>query len=456
MEVLGQMLNTEFITGSIKYHHKASDPAIIHLAFADDVMVFFYGEQGSLQLITATLNRLSSWSGLVMNKSKTKLFTAWDEPCRSYRPGKSWLLTRLASCQVLGSPSDAPEALCLGIQTSYRSAQEHVHLVVLSGSPLCWIHAITLFRHLQYRKILVLKFILPKGCIWAIESLCAKFLWNGKITSRAAAKVSWTTICLPKSKGGLGLRDFSTWNKSLCLKLILLLHCESESLWAKWTKKHILKGASIWSFDETKQESWIWKAILKLRSLAERFLKCDVGNDLLASFWFDRCNCLGPVIKLFGYDGPRQTCIPLNTKLRYCCTETWWLLQPACYAAAETLHIVLCSIQLPSLSSQQDCYRWEVDGFSLTSFSAIHTWKAIRNRSHPANLSSVIWFAGPILSFAFHMWVAHLDRLPTRLCIAEWSPSYQHIMSPLQSTWWKQRPFISEMSLQRTGLDAGN
>lgn len=70
------MLNTEFIAGSIGYHHSASDPAITHLAFADDIMVFFYGEQGSLRQITATLDRLSSWSGLVMNKSKTKIFTA--------------------------------------------------------------------------------------------------------------------------------------------------------------------------------------------------------------------------------------------------------------------------------------------------------------------------------------------------------------------------------------------
>ncbi|KAG2289623.1 hypothetical protein Bca52824_049227 [Brassica carinata] len=187
MEVFGQMLNTEFIAGSIGYHHSASDPAITHLAFADDIMVFFYGEQGSLRQITATLDRLSSWSGL---------------PCRSYRPGKSWLLTRLASCQVLGSPFDAPEALYLGIHTSYGSAKKQVHLVVLSGSLLCWTQTITLFCHLQYRKLLVLKFILPKGCIWAIESLCAKFLWNGKITSSVAVKVSWTTICLPKSKGG--------------------------------------------------------------------------------------------------------------------------------------------------------------------------------------------------------------------------------------------------------------
>ena len=56
MEVLGQMLNKNYSTGLIGYHPLASDPVVTHLAFADDIMIFFDGAQGSLQQIVCTLD----------------------------------------------------------------------------------------------------------------------------------------------------------------------------------------------------------------------------------------------------------------------------------------------------------------------------------------------------------------------------------------------------------------
>lgn len=41
---------------------------------------FSYGEKGLLQKITYNVDRFSSWSSPVMNKSKTELFTAWMSP----------------------------------------------------------------------------------------------------------------------------------------------------------------------------------------------------------------------------------------------------------------------------------------------------------------------------------------------------------------------------------------
>lgn len=52
-------------------------------------------------------------------------------------------------------------------------------------------------------------FILPNGCIKQIESLWSRFLWNGNISSRAAAKVSWSAVYLPLEEGGLGFKIFT-------------------------------------------------------------------------------------------------------------------------------------------------------------------------------------------------------------------------------------------------------
>lgn len=82
--------------------------------------------------------------------------------------------------------------------------------------------------------IWVSAFALPKGCVKNIESLCKRFLWSGNIDKKGIAKVSWTTVCLPKEEGGLGLRNISVWNQVLCLKFIWILLTSSTSLWADW------------------------------------------------------------------------------------------------------------------------------------------------------------------------------------------------------------------------------
>lgn len=66
-------------------------------------------------------------------------------------------------------------------------------------------------------------FVLPKGCLKRIESLCSKFLWSGNIDVRKGAKVAWSDVCLPKDEGGVGLRRFAVWNTTLCLRFVWLL-----------------------------------------------------------------------------------------------------------------------------------------------------------------------------------------------------------------------------------------
>lgn len=92
------------------------------------------------------------------------------------------------------------------------------------------------------------------------------------------------------------------------------------ALWAHWTKVHRLMGESLWSIDEKKQASWIWKSILKLRSIAQAFVKCSIGNGQTANFWYDNWSSLGPLIKLIGLSGPRQLGVRLSSSVGSVCT----------------------------------------------------------------------------------------------------------------------------------------
>lgn len=172
--------------------------------------------------------------------------------------------------------------------------------------------------------------------------------------------------------------------------------------------------------DAKKQSSWVWSSILKLRPMAEQFLRCQIDNGASASFWYDYWLPIGPLIKYFGDAGPRHIGVPLNAKVSECCTPNGWSLRPARSHKAEHLQILLCSVPLPSSSITHDVYNWSVNGQSLDSFSTSKTWDCVRCRGTTVDWESTIWFSGHIPKHAFNMWVANLDRLRTRCRLAAW------------------------------------
>jgi hypothetical protein len=63
-------------------------------------------------------------------------------------------------------------------------------------------------------------FIFPKKIIRDIDQKFNWFLWNGKDSDCAKAKVAWSDVCFPKKEGGLGLKNLEVWNKSSILRHI--------------------------------------------------------------------------------------------------------------------------------------------------------------------------------------------------------------------------------------------
>ncbi|XP_010412410.1 PREDICTED: uncharacterized protein LOC104698699 [Camelina sativa] len=76
MEVFSQMLNSQHNTACIGHHPSAVTPQVSHLAFADDIMVFFDGSYNSLENIIKVLRDFCEISSLHTNMGKTDLFIA--------------------------------------------------------------------------------------------------------------------------------------------------------------------------------------------------------------------------------------------------------------------------------------------------------------------------------------------------------------------------------------------
>lgn len=73
MDVLSKMLDQGAINGHFVIHPECEDPLIIHLSFADDVLIFFDGSADSLRGIMQIMEEFRQVSGLRINKGKTEL-----------------------------------------------------------------------------------------------------------------------------------------------------------------------------------------------------------------------------------------------------------------------------------------------------------------------------------------------------------------------------------------------
>lgn len=164
----------------------------------------------------------------------------------------------------------------------------------------------------------------------------------------------------------------------------------------------------------------MWKCILRLRCLAQNFIRCTIGNGRSASFWFDNWTTLGPLIKHIGSDGPRSLRVPLNAKVSEACNQDGWNIANPRSDSALELHVYLTSIGMPSESLGHDTFDWVVEDKLCVGFSSSTTWAALRPRANVVDWYRSVWFKGATPKHAFTTWIANLDRLPTKARLLRW------------------------------------
>ncbi|KAG2281931.1 hypothetical protein Bca52824_053151 [Brassica carinata] len=144
-----------------------------------------------------------------MNKSKTELFTSGVGQSESNAIVGYGFSTGKLPIRYLGLPL---------MSRKLKISEYSPLLAKITKSFKSWSAKLLSFAgRLQLLKTVIFgtvnfwisAFILPKGCIKEIESICSRFLWSGNIDRRGIAKVAWSTVCLPKDEGGLGLRSFA-------------------------------------------------------------------------------------------------------------------------------------------------------------------------------------------------------------------------------------------------------
>jgi hypothetical protein len=255
-----------------------SDVVISHLQYADDTICVGEASINNLWALKAILRGFEMVSGLKVNYWKSSLMGV--NVSHDFMTLASTFLnckTSTIPFKYLGLPVGANprrlstwEPLLEALRKRLSAwGNKYVSLggrIVLLNSVL---NAIPVF-YLSFLKLPVL--------VWKkIRRIQREFLWGGRRGRTKISWIKWDTVCLPKAKGGLGVRDVRMVNISLLAKWRWRLLDNNQAVW-----KDVLKGkygelavGKVELLDECKP----WYASLWWREI------CSIGVNLGVN-WF--------------------------------------------------------------------------------------------------------------------------------------------------------------------------
>ncbi|GKV49683.1 hypothetical protein SLEP1_g56421 [Rubroshorea leprosula] len=129
--------------------------------------------------------------------------------------------------------------------------------------------------------------LLPKKVIKSIDAAFRNFVWTRKWDQSAMALVAWSDICVPKTEGGLGVKQLASWDRAALCKYIWLICKNQQDLWVQWAQVVLLKGESIWKVKLPNDCSWSWKQILKMRTSIKDQVWVQIGDGRQTSLFYD-------------------------------------------------------------------------------------------------------------------------------------------------------------------------
>ncbi|XP_074301464.1 uncharacterized protein LOC141632856 [Silene latifolia] len=205
-----------------------------HTAFLqDDLMVFTRRDLPSVQKATEILDMFAGWSGLRANLDKTEAYFGGVSPDVK---------------QLILSSYCRPKGRCSVTTLSYAGKLQIIHSVIF-GFRNFWCSSLFLPRH-------ICKTItkLSKGLFWGCMDGHQRLVFK-----------SWENICSPKTEGGFQIKNFSSWNRAVLLKLIWQLDQDQGTIFTHWIQSYHLADYSIWEVSSKEHFLESFRGILQVR-----------------------------------------------------------------------------------------------------------------------------------------------------------------------------------------------
>lgn len=130
-------------------------------------------------------------------------------------------------------------------------------------------------------------FSLPVSLCKRIQSAVTRYWWDNDENTRKMAWVSWESMAKPKAVGGLGLRDFQSFNVSLLAKIGWRLLQNPSCLLGKVLFGKYCLDKDLLDVAVTNSCSHGWRSVLIGRDLLVQNLGWVIGDGTSVNIWTD-------------------------------------------------------------------------------------------------------------------------------------------------------------------------
>lgn len=410
MEALTRCILLETGRGNFKFHSRAKEAEITHLIFADDVMLFSYGDTDSVSAIMRALELFSGISGLHMNPAKCLTFFGnVPNEVQDFTIAVSKFNRGVLPVMYLGLP-------LISGKLSTRDCQPLVSKLV--GKFESWscnfmnqagraqlIKSVIYGIHGHWSSYL----FLPVSIIKRIQSYIARFLWKGRYSGPCFYKVNWKQCCLRKSEGGLGFKELLGWNQcAIFLQVWRIVKNQGDSLWLKWVNQYLLRRKAFWTMAIPEKCSWALRKILKARPLFLQHASYIVGRNSNFLLWHDPWVQNRPLVELLG----RRVISSLESndlaRINSILHDGIWDLGPSNDLVVRHLRTICAQTPI----NDRDDILW--DGMSYCNMKISVLWDSIRPTATKPSWFDLVWCKFSVPKFAFHMWLVVQERLLTK------------------------------------------
>ena len=267
-----------------------SGPKLTHLFFADDCVLFCRATLMECNIIMEILRRYERASGQQINQDKTTLFfsasttpTTQDEIKHALQlPAIQHYETYLGLPSMVGrskyaSFSQLKERMWRKVQgwkekLLTQAGKEILIKAVIQAIPTYTMHC----------------FKLPKKLCSELEGVIQSFWWGHTATTKKVHWLKWSSLCRPKSLGGMGFRELMKFNEALLAKQVWRFLHNKESLVYKVFKAKIFPYGTIMDARHSAHASYAWKSILNARHVITKGTRWRIGNGSTTKIWLDK------------------------------------------------------------------------------------------------------------------------------------------------------------------------
>lgn len=282
-------------------------PILTHCFFADDAVFFMKASPKNARMFRKMLDWYCDASGQLINLEKSCIFFSEN------------------------TPNDAKDEIsdCLGISDS-KNPGNYLGLLVLWGRSKS--DALNFVKEKMLRKIqgwkqsvlsqagreILIKsvanavpmypmccFNFPKKVCNSFNNALANFWWGQQKNEGKIHWKSWEKLAEAKKDGGMGFRDFESFNIALLAKQCWrIVTCPNE-FWVQILKGIYFPNDDFLCARKGGRASWAWSSLLEGRNLLLKGLCWQVGDGASIDIWKDAW--------IPGIKGGRLTGRPLDT-----------------------------------------------------------------------------------------------------------------------------------------------